>query len=107
MFALLAFGLGLFVFIPACGDTISLVTGVNRLLFTFCCFLICFCFYKLTLKFPVFIHNPPLLQSRRHVSRHPCGHLTESVQPSDDNEVARPVKPLEQGKIKKIYVTIR
>ncbi|MDP2540482.1 hypothetical protein CSC81_02835 [Tenacibaculum discolor] len=56
--ALLAIGLGLFVFIPADGNTINLVTGVNRLMFTFCCFLICFCFYKLTFKFPVFVHKP-------------------------------------------------
>ena len=55
---LLMFGLGLFVFIPSNTNTISLVTGVNRLLFTFCCLLICFSFYKLTLKFPFFIHKP-------------------------------------------------
>ena len=56
--ALLIVGIGLFVFIPADGNAISLVTGVNRLLFTFCCFTICFCFYKMTFKFPVFIHKP-------------------------------------------------
>ncbi len=55
---LLIFGLGLFAFIPAQGNAINLVTGENRLLFTFCCLLICFCFYKLTFKFPVIIHKP-------------------------------------------------
>lgn len=47
-----------FIFYPASGNTINIVTGTNRLIFTFCCFLICFCFYKLTLKFPQFINNP-------------------------------------------------
>ena len=47
-----------FTFYPASGDTINIVTGTNRLVFTFCCFLICFCFYKLTFKFPEFIHKP-------------------------------------------------
>lgn len=51
-------GLGLFILNPAHGDLINLVTGVNRLIFTFCCLLICFCFYKLTFKFPIFIHKP-------------------------------------------------
>ena len=48
----------IFTFYPATGDTINIVTGYNRLIFTFCCFLICFCFYKLTFKFPEFIHRP-------------------------------------------------
>jgi len=47
-----------FTFYPATGNTISIVTGANRLIFTACCFLICICFYKLTLKFPTFIHKP-------------------------------------------------
>lgn len=55
---LLLFGIALFAFYPVNGDRINLVTGVNRLIFTFCCFLICFCFYKLTIKFPEFIHKP-------------------------------------------------
>lgn len=48
----------IFTFYPATGDTINLVTGYNRLIFTLCCIVICFCFYKLTLKFPEFIHRP-------------------------------------------------
>lgn len=56
--ALLICGLGLFVFYPVSGNTINLVSGVNRLIFTACCFLICICFYKLTFRFPKFIHKP-------------------------------------------------
>jgi peptidoglycan/LPS O-acetylase OafA/YrhL len=48
----------LFTFYPATGDTINIVTGTNRLIFTGSCFLICICFYKLTFKFPTFIHKP-------------------------------------------------
>lgn len=54
----LLFGIILFTFYPATGDTINIVTGVNRLIFTSCCFIICICFYKLTFKFPEFIHKP-------------------------------------------------
>lgn len=56
--ALFAVGLGVFIFVPAHGNPINLITGVNRLIFTFCCFIICFCFYKMTFKFPAFIHKP-------------------------------------------------
>lgn len=55
---LLLLGLGLFVFYPAAGDAISLVTGVNRVVFTLCCFLICTYFYKTTYVLPEFIHKP-------------------------------------------------
>lgn len=55
---LLAVGFGLFVFSPASGDTVNLVTGLNRLIFTFCCFCICFGFYKLSIQFPKIIHKP-------------------------------------------------
>tara|TARA_B100000768_G_scaffold178290_1_gene193831 strand:+ start:154 stop:1281 length:1128 start_codon:yes stop_codon:yes gene_type:complete len=75
--SLLAIGLGLFVFIPADGNSINLVTGVNRLVFTFCCFLICFCFYKLTFKFPVFVHKPLTLLGKASYSvylLHPIIH---------------------------------
>jgi exopolysaccharide production protein ExoZ len=51
-------GLIAFTFIPSDEDAITIVTGVNRLLFTTCCFLICICFYKLTFQFPKFIHKP-------------------------------------------------
>lgn len=55
---LLLTGLILFVLYPVTGNTIHLVTGTNRLIFTACSFLICFCFYKLTFKFPKIIHKP-------------------------------------------------
>lgn len=54
----LLFGIVLFTFYPTTGDTINIVTGINRLVFTSCCFIICICFYKLTFKFPDFIHKP-------------------------------------------------
>lgn len=57
-FISLFLGLSLFVFIPVQNDTINLVTGINRLLFTVSCLLICFGFYKLTLKLPIVIHKP-------------------------------------------------
>jgi len=55
---LLFLGITVFTFYPASGNTINLVTGTNKLIFTACCFLICFCFYKLTFQFPGFIHKP-------------------------------------------------
>jgi peptidoglycan/LPS O-acetylase OafA/YrhL len=55
---LLFLAFGLFVFYPATGDTINIVTGTNRLIFTASCFLICICFYKLTFKLPEFMHKP-------------------------------------------------
>jgi peptidoglycan/LPS O-acetylase OafA/YrhL len=58
IFTLIILSFVAFTFYPASGDTINVVTGTNRLVFTFCCFLICFCFYKLTFKFPEFIHKP-------------------------------------------------
>lgn len=58
VFTLLLVGLGVFTFYPAEGNTIAIVTGLNRLIFTACCFLVCFCFYKLTFKFPQIIHKP-------------------------------------------------
>lgn len=54
----LLFGIVLFTFYPTTGDSINTVIGINRLVFTMCCFIICICFYKLTFKFPEFIHKP-------------------------------------------------
>jgi exopolysaccharide production protein ExoZ len=56
--ALLIFSVLIFNFYPANGNTIVLVTGLNRLIFTVLSFSICFSFYKLSLKFPFFIHKP-------------------------------------------------
>lgn len=57
-FILLFFGIFIFTFYNTKGDTITLVTGVNRLIFTFCCIIICISFYKLTIKLPDVIHKP-------------------------------------------------
>lgn len=51
-------GVILFIFYPAEGNTIVLVSGINRLIFTFCCFLICLGFYKLSFKLPSFLDKP-------------------------------------------------
>ncbi len=56
--ALLLVGLAIFTFCPAHGDIISIVTGANRIVFTASCLLICFGFYKLTFRFPPFVHKP-------------------------------------------------
>jgi peptidoglycan/LPS O-acetylase OafA/YrhL len=51
-------GLGLFVFFPASGDVINIVTGPKRLIFTFSCLLISVGFYKITFQLPRLIHRP-------------------------------------------------
>lgn len=50
--SILSFGVLLLCFFPAYGDPIHLVTGVNRLVFTFSCILICIGFYKIKIEFP-------------------------------------------------------
>lgn len=55
---LLLLGFALFSFYPASGDNIVIVTGVNRLVFTGCTFLICIGFYKLSIQLPMFVHKP-------------------------------------------------
>jgi exopolysaccharide production protein ExoZ len=42
----------LFVFIGAASEPISLVTGVNRLIFTFCSIIFCLSVYKIEIRFP-------------------------------------------------------
>ncbi len=56
--SMLFIALVLFSFYPASGDTIQLVTGPNRLVFTACCFLVCMGFYKLNFKFNDAVHKP-------------------------------------------------
>lgn len=51
-------GVFLLFLLPAYGNTINIVTGVNRLIFTFACVLICLGFYKLDWKGPSYIHLP-------------------------------------------------
>lgn len=55
---LLCIGFGLFCFYPAEGNTISIVVGIPRMVFTLCCLLICIAFYKMTFQFPRFVHSP-------------------------------------------------
>ena len=55
---LLLAAIALFVFYPASGDTINLVTGITRLVFTAICIVVCISFFKLTFKLPNFIHKP-------------------------------------------------
>jgi peptidoglycan/LPS O-acetylase OafA/YrhL len=51
-------GFAIFIFYPAAGDRINLVTGSARIAFTLSCFLICLGFYKTTALFPAFINKP-------------------------------------------------
>lgn len=48
----------LFIFIPVHGDTIHLITGSNRIIFTILCFSICFSFYKLKIRFHKILDKP-------------------------------------------------
>lgn len=58
IFLILISSISLFIFYPVSGDSINLVTETNRLVFTFICFLVCLCFYKLNIKLPNFMHKP-------------------------------------------------
>ncbi len=55
---ILATGILIFIFAPVKGNTVNLITGFNRLIFTLSCFLICLGFYKLKIKLPDIIHKP-------------------------------------------------
>jgi len=55
---LLAAGLLMFTILPAYGDTIHIVSGVNRVLFTLACFMICAGFYKITIGLPGWMSRP-------------------------------------------------
>lgn len=54
-------GILLFVFYPAEGNQIHIVSGINRLVFTLACVLICLSLYKLEIKMPTFVHKPLVL----------------------------------------------
>lgn len=58
LLVLLFFSFIVFIFYPVSGDPINLVTGVNRLVFTTCCFIFCISFYKMKFTLPEFIHKP-------------------------------------------------
>ncbi|WP_226389039.1 acyltransferase family protein [Penaeicola halotolerans] len=57
-FILIVIALLGFVCYPVSGDTIHLITDVNRLFFTGICFTLCIGFYKLTYTAPVWLHKP-------------------------------------------------
>lgn len=56
-FTVFILGLALFIYYPVSGNRIDLITGTNRLVFTFSCFLICLALYKADYKIPNPIHN--------------------------------------------------
>jgi peptidoglycan/LPS O-acetylase OafA/YrhL len=76
---LLLCGLALFVFYPVEGETIHLVTGVNRLVFTLSCFLVCVGFYKLSIALPSTIHKPLTLLGEASYSVYLVHPLVYSV----------------------------
>lgn len=57
VFFLLA-GILLFVWYPATGNTIHIISGFNRLVFTFSCLIICFAFFKIHWNLPTLVHKP-------------------------------------------------
>jgi exopolysaccharide production protein ExoZ len=61
-------GLSLFIFYPVTENTINLVTGANRIVFTLSCFLICFSFYKLLVELPLLISKPLTLMGEASYS---------------------------------------
>ena len=48
----------LFLFYPTSSDTISLVTGIDRLVFTVAAVLICFGFFKMSVRLNDVVHKP-------------------------------------------------
>ncbi len=55
---ILSIGLIIFIFYPVQGDVVNLVTGVNRLIFSFSCLLICIGTYKIAIRPIASIHLP-------------------------------------------------
>ncbi len=55
---ILFIGLGILFFYPTEAEWIYLISGTNRLVFTFSCFLICLGFYKINFKLPYFFDKP-------------------------------------------------
>lgn len=58
IFLLLLLVITIFVFYPSNVDTVSIVTGISRLIFSACCLVICFCFFKMSFNLPKFVHQP-------------------------------------------------
>jgi exopolysaccharide production protein ExoZ len=55
---LLIAGAALFIFYPAYGNTAHIVSGINRIIFTFICLLICYSIAKTEFNLPNAIHKP-------------------------------------------------
>ncbi|MCO4292920.1 acyltransferase [Solitalea sp. MAHUQ-68] len=55
---ILALAVVVFAFFPVYGDAGKIVMGYNRLLFSLLCWLICVCFYKLSINIPRWIDKP-------------------------------------------------
>ena len=56
--SLILFSLLLFCVYPVDGDRINLVTGFNRIVFTFCSFLVCLSFFKFNYSLPKIFDSP-------------------------------------------------
>ena len=56
--SLILFSLLLFCVYPVDGDRINLVTGFNRIVFTFCSFLVCLSFFKFNYSLPKIFVSP-------------------------------------------------
>ncbi|HET6244697.1 MAG: acyltransferase [Bacteroidetes bacterium] len=48
-------GLLIFIFFPVTGNTINLITGINRIVFSISCVLLCFSFFKLNITLPSYL----------------------------------------------------
>jgi exopolysaccharide production protein ExoZ len=53
-FALIIAGLLVFTFLPVTGDSLLLVKGLNRVIFTLICLVVCLSFYKTDFRLPHF-----------------------------------------------------
>lgn len=58
---LLVLSLVVFVYYPASGNEVILVTQIQRIVFTIICLVICLCFYRLSVRIPQVIHTPLVL----------------------------------------------
>ncbi|MBE9583140.1 acyltransferase [Mucilaginibacter sp. JRF] len=59
-FGIIVTGILIFTFYPVYGDRTGIITGVNRIVFSVLCILICLGFYKFKVELPKFLHVPLL-----------------------------------------------
>jgi exopolysaccharide production protein ExoZ len=55
---LVVIGASVFILYPVEGDTVHIVTGSSRIIFTLCCLLVCLGVYKTDFKFSAFLDRP-------------------------------------------------